>query len=279
MQLKYKLLTNILFRHKYFSHQRLECLKVQPSQKAMVYLQNNGLIFKPYNDGFTLFYETSEKEEQDTLNNINLLDIQLRFYLTLTDPFFFNYTEIGKIDIASSFFYFTNITLTNLKASTPDVLHQQEFASENDIISDQDHNEEYFRNPFAVIDINISNKLLTEYKITFKEKQTYWRYILMSEHLRELHNPAILNEHIKFSGPQKAILPNKSEAIYFESDQPISLFQTQPNQFKLVENYENEISLYRSVIKHLPTPNINLISSIGIASNNMLSNISEIFIY
>lgn len=278
MHIKYEILTNILFRHKYFSHQRLECLSVQPSKSTEQLLLNNGLVFKSFKDGFALFYESFSNGDAQTKQSLQMRNITLRFYVTLSESSFFNYTEIGKMDISTTFYHFHNM-FERKDSFAPNLLHQEEFVSEADSISEEEHGEQYFRKPFALVDININNEILDEYVISFKEKQTYWRYILMSEHLKELHQPAILGEQAIFNGPIKKVLPNKSEVLSFESNKPISLNQVPLKHFKLVENYENESSLYKTVIRLLPTPNTNSISSIKDITDSKPTEYSEIFIY
>ncbi len=279
MQVKYNILTNIVFQHKYFSHQQLECLTVLPSKTTERFMLNNGMIFKSFNNGFTLLYETDknglEKNKEVLLSD----DLILRFYLFLTDANFYNYTESGFENITSSLYYFHNIIEKRKNPFSPSLLHQKEFVSESDILPLEEQEEQYFRKPFALIDIRLNNNLLSEYALSFKEKQTYWRYLLMSEHLKELQKPAILSNQIIFNGPITKKLSNKREVICFESNKPISLNQVPINHFKLVENFENETSSFRVVIKLLPTPDINNISSIEDSQEKNKIKYSEIFIY
>jgi hypothetical protein len=277
MQAEYHILSNITFRHQYFSNRKLECLSVQPAQGSRMVMQNLGLLFKPFKDGFILLYETSGNEP-DKRKMIATGDV-LRFYLTLNDSNFFNYTDTEIENLAGSVYYFHNNRTDEAKPDAPNRLHSGDIVSKEDVFSCNDMDEKFLTKPFAIIDIYMTNNMKTEYSITFKEKHTYWRYILVSEYFRNLKQPAILGEHYVFDGPFEVHLPDKREALYFVSTVSIGLSQEAVTRFKLVENYENGSSAYK-IIKHfLPVPGITSVSSFGTIDAKDKNCYSEMYIY
>jgi len=278
VQNEYNILTNITFRHRYFSNQKLECLSVHPSQGAEKTMLNEGLMFKPFIDGFVLLYETSfdqPRARKDALKNGE----PLRFYVTLKDSNFFNYTEGGMENLAGSVYAFRNNRANEDALVLADQLHREEFVSKEDVVLCKDLDEQFFSKPFALLDVYLTENLKTEYTITFKEKQTYWRYILVSDHLKCLKQPAILGDQETFKGPFEMRLPDKRNVLYFVSEKPISLSQATLKHFKLVENYENELLAQRVVKRLLPVPDTSTISAFGNANPNDKNYYSEIYIY
>ena len=279
MQVEYDILTNISFRHEYFSSTRLECLTVRTNKSTEDLMLNRGLLFKPFKDGFALLYETLQNGEQR--NKATLLEgaLTLRFYVTLTDPNFFNYTDANMQHVAASVYYFHNNKATRPESFSANLLHQEEFISEADEVSYEDFGERSFTKPFALIDLNLNEALQAEYSLHFKEKKTYWRYVLVGDHLKDLQQPAILGEQEVFDGPDKLLLPDKREALSFVSSTPISLKQRPEKQFKLVENYEAGATSHKVIIRSLPVPDITRISSLGnLGEKNKKNMYSEIFI-
>lgn len=273
MEVEYDILTHVVFRHNYFSGLKLECISVHPGQDTALQMLNIGLLFKSYKDGFALIYEKSRDGQERGKKELLDGSVKLRFNIMLTDSNFFNYTEGGMDSLADSVYYFHNANAGSEKTMK---LHKDEFVSQADIYPSENLNGKIHSKPFAFVELRLDENLANEYTITFREKQTYWRYLLLSEHLKSLQNPAILGEQVVFSGPEKLLLPDQKEALCFESTAPISLSQVPAKHFMLVENYENQTSAYRVVMRLLPSPNINNISS---AKKNEKNMYSEIFIY
>jgi hypothetical protein len=278
LQVEYDILTNVLYRHRYFSNQRLECLAVRPALSAETYLLNNGLILKSFKDGFALLYETSNNGQRHDKSEILDNTITLRFYLTLNDNSFYNYTD-GQIDnLTETVYYFHNLNENEESMFAANRLHHDEFVSQSDVSFLASLGEITNNKTFAVIDIRLKEELPVEYFIYFKEIQTYWRYVLVSDYLQNLHQPAILGEKEFFDGPNKIELPNKQDALCFISSEPISHIQIPLNRFKLVENYTKESSSYRVVKRMLPSPDPSSISNIG-GIREIDKKYSDIFIY
>lgn len=235
------------------------------------------MLFKAGNDGFTLLYETSSNGTKRSRQEILDGETSLRFHVTLTDSNFFNYTETGIETITETVFYFHNIGGDKNERSSTANLHEKDFVSKADVRSCEEIGERFFTKPFAVIDLCLLKDLSSQMYIYFREKQTYWRYILAGDYLQTLQKPAVISDVNTFKGPQKLVLPDKKEALAFVSEAPIGLNQIPGKTFKLVENYEPEMKTYRIVKRMLPTPDISSISLLD--KEDKTKQYSEIFIY
>jgi hypothetical protein len=74
-------------------------------------------------------------------------------------------------------------------------------------------------------------------------------------------------------------LPNKSEAIVFESEKPIGIFQKTKKVFQLVENFDKATLKGKIVLRALPVPDIKVISSLNKEESKKDIEFSEIMIY
>ncbi len=104
----------------------------------------------------------------------------------------------------------------------------------------------------------LSKKAEVLYEVKYEAIKTQWQYFIITRGKSAITNMSISsNYHIKFEGPIKVELPNKSQALKFTSGSTlIPLNATQPNQFNLVnsnkDNEEENSNNY--LIKGLPSP-------------------------
>ncbi len=276
MNIEYDILTTVSFKHRYFSDLKFSGLQVVPDNDSTHTMINHGLVFKSSRDGFRIFFDSGDGKQKAEVINSN---ITLRFVLTLTDPLFYNYTSDFTKNLASGICYFHNIPGKRQEASSDFALHTGDFVSEKDVMNVTDFDKDYFTKPFGVIDLAITEALLDEYSISFHEKETYWRYVLVSDHLKHLTDPAVVYETELFDGPKKIALPDKREAVTFESTSPIGIFQLPKKIFKLVENYDAATLKYKVVLNTLPLPDVNTLSVLPREKGKETFNYSEIFIY
>ncbi len=277
MTVSVDILFTVYFKHAYFSDGNLNRLETILHKNSLTAMRNYGLFFKPFKNGFRVLYETSragKPRERATLLNEGL---SLRFVLQLSDSSFYNYTALKADNIKERLFYFRN-----RPENDNGFLHAGAFASESELVTPDTTGEEFFTKPFAVVDMALTPALGEEFVIAFDKKASYWQYIVVSEHLKNLASPAILNinDQAVFSTPEKIALPNKSEALLFTSLNPIDLKETPAELFRLVENYESGTGRHKVIKKALPVPDVRAVSS-GSGKNNGGSKIpySEIFIY
>ncbi len=274
MIFEYSILTTVYFKHYYFTNNKLPHLVASPSTTCAAIMNNNKMLFKPFKDGFHILYESKvEKhinDKKELLNNNQVL----RFTIQLADEYFYNYTSDFATDITEYLFYFNNQPNTN-----GNTLHQDEFVSNKDMITPAQLGGSFFTKPFAVVDIWLNETLQSEYSIVFKEKISFWRYLVVSNHIKDLKSLAILDgENNVFKPATNLVLPNGVAAICLESIQAYSLQQIQQNSFKLVEDFTSNTAKYKVVIKTLPTPNIKTISNTIHKTNTNKNFYSEIFI-
>jgi hypothetical protein len=277
MKYAFETLVSVSFYHDYFSDETFGGLAVEPSNQTSRVLLNNGLLLKPFNGGFRILYDTnfagSTRGKEEVLKGT----IRCRFILKLNDKEYYNYTEPAEGDINKTLYYFNNLSKDNtLKKS----LHTDKYVSSEDLYPLDKFDEKYFVKPFGILDLTLSAGLQDSYSITFKAKETYWRYIFVGESLQSLNNPAIIDNAGSefFDGPEKLPVRGK-EAMAFRSKNPISFTRNTQKVFQLVDNYDAESGRYKVVMRALPSANPNHITLIDSDKNNQHLIYSEILIH
>eukprot|EP01133_Synstelium_polycarpum_P010503 gene10503-12225_t len=119
---------------------------------------------------------------------------------------FFNYTAVLNMNVQQSVFYFSN------RIVGKQALHRQELVSDKDVYA---YPLTFFREdgmvkPFGKIVLKIAPGLLDVYLIRFEAMATYWRYILVSDYLKAIKNPVVLDQQTQviFKGPNPIELPS-----------------------------------------------------------------------
>ncbi len=127
-----------------------------------------------------------------------------------------------------------------------------------------------WQKPFAVLEFHFSKRVresarpikddLTvkplEYTLDFNRRAVYWKYYIMSDHLRDLDGLAIANgkSGIHFIGPQKEQVLGKHESETFFSDKPLDFTEERTYKFQLHKNFDEKKGGGKTVIKALPNP-------------------------
>ena len=277
MRYAYKVLLNVSFNHTYFSNKLFAGLAFTPSSSTQLLFLNYGLFFKTYPGGFRIVFDTnfngSTRNREDLISDI----LECKFNASLTDTSFYNYTEIEGTDISKKILHFYNAAAGEVKLR--DSVHSGEFVSASDLKLINEFAEPYFVKPFAVLDLRLAPGLPENYTISFKAKETIWRYVLMSEDLQSLNNPAILDSTgtEPFEGPELLKFSGTS-GLAFKSKQAISFTEISTQNFQLVENYDSETGRYKVVMRALPKANPEMITLIKNENTLENNNYSEIFI-
>jgi hypothetical protein len=278
MRYAFETLVSVSFNHSYFSNQKFGGLTLEPSELTSRVLQNHGLMIKQFEGGFHILFDKHFAGGTRDKAAVLKEDILCQFALRLNDKGFYNYTEPVEGDINTSIFYFHNTfkNSPNLKKS----LHSDKYAGSQDLVPLESFEEKYFVKPFAKLDLQLSEGLEETYSITFKAKETYWRYILVSDALKSLNSPAIIDSvsSESFDGPETLPVRGK-DTLAFRSKKPISFNQVAKNVFQLVDNYDAESGRYKVVMRALPSADPNNITLIESNTNNRTLNYSEIFIH
>lgn len=278
MKYSFEKLVTVAFNHSYFSNGVFGGLSIEPTDATSRQLLNNGLLLKMFNGGFHILYDVhfagTERTREDVLKEPVMCD----FVIRLTDNSFYNYTEPVDGDINTSIYFFHNTAADgkSLKKS----LHRDKYVNAKDLLPLTELTERFFVRPFGKLELELSAALQENYTVTFKAKETYWRYILVSDDLTQLNSPAILdsvNSEL-FEGPETLPVRGK-DTLAFRSKNPISFSQNPVHTFQLVDNYDPETGRYKVVMRALPTADPGHISRIDLNSNIRNLNYSEIFIH
>lgn len=271
-------LLTVSFAHDYFGGDGYAAFSVSPTQETVNDLLRLGLIYKSQPGGFRIVFDAhfqgSPRSREEVLKNAN----ELVFNLLNNDPDFLVYT--GHVaeggDISKSIFSFTNRAGSGFRAS----LHETERVGVHDLVKLSDHPEKFFSKPFGQIRIALHEQLETGFVIRFGAQSTHWRYLLVSDYLKELVSPAVINKDTgeAFIGPEQVSLPGKGEAIAFYSENPVMLTAKPNKSFQLVEHYEAGTGRFRVVKGVLPNPIAGAISNLPRGAASMKLNFSEILL-
>ena len=278
MRYAFDILLQVQFTHSYFVDGVFNGLDVNIDTVTKKAFDNLGLLYKPFKGGFYILYDKTFAKADRTREDVLNEKIIFNFTLELKDPLFYNYTAGLPQQINQSIYYFRNTLKTTAGVANP--LHAGQFVGEKDVVNLSDKKHHFFKKPFAKLSILVHPALETQHYIGFEARQTYWRYILMSDYLQHLNNPAIIDskDNNVFSEQFDIDLPDAKKARGFVSTDKLTLSQRPPSFFRLVENYENGTPAYREVIRALPFPDVKYISRIPITDTNPV-NYSDIFIH
>lgn len=118
-----------------------------------------------------------------------------------------------------------------------------------------------WKKPFAIVEIfprellkQFSEKGKVDYAFNFKNRQTIWKYFLVSPVYQNFKNLSITNKRKEqiFNSPQNQFINNNTEALVFESKSKIPLAEHSGENFQLIEDYASGSGKMKLVIKDLP---------------------------
>ena len=284
MRYAFDILTQVHFNHAYFTDNVFNGLNVTVTDATKRLLDNVGLMYKPFKGGFYILYDKNFCNAARTRDEVLRDNLLFEFTLTLTDPLFYNYTANVPQQIDKAVYYFSNHADATL--AEPVALHKGQYASVQDVVKLDDNRKHFFNKPFAKLDILARANLALNYYIGFEARQTYWRYILMSDYLQHLNSPAILDDKDSnlFGNALQIDLPDSRKVPGFISNNKLTLSQRYNTRLRLVEKPQSGISNNRDVIDYLPAPDVQYISRLPGSNNDAAKdpnpiNYSDIFIY
>jgi hypothetical protein len=263
-----KPLVQVQFRHGYFSSRLCTVLLVTPSDTARRTMTDHGLWWKANPGGFTLLYDTLHAGAPRTRDAVLNDRIVLRWLIRLQDPYFYNYTAApAAIPSREILYFFNQPGAPRLYAGNIPCGH--------------------FGKPFAILGLRLRPWTENNYHIEFQPQSATWRYILVSPHLQQLNNPAVINSvtRERFKGPSGIQLIDGRPALSFVSPAPISCSQRPAATCMLVENFDPATGRHKVIMPVLPVPDPRIISrSAATTTNNETAagppdNFSEILIY
>jgi hypothetical protein len=285
MSLKYEILTTVTFRHTYFNNNSYAGFTIVPDASTLHHLRRLSILFKPTPNGCNLLFEVDSNHPR-TREEVLKEAVTFGFSIHNNDPDFVNYTEGLPGNIEKAVLFFRNNTAETAVISDNGLLHENPFFSVKDILQNKSpdknniHDKEFFSKPFAWMEIRLHKGLEKSLQVNFKGKETLWRYIINSEHLQELAEPAVIHKDTKeaFKGPVWIVLPDGKKRMAFESNKLIPLCSKPEKVFQLVENFQPGSAKYKVVLGMLPNPNVKLISLIRSEDITQENKFSEIFI-
>lgn len=277
MASSFHILTGVTITHGYFPNEIPGGFSFTPDDATRHLLLRLGLVFRSTNNKASVFYDAQFAGSPRTREDVLVNEETLVFNLSNSDSSFFNYTgNIETGNISKSLFLFSNLASGG---ATGEALTKNEFVSAEDIIPVDQMEEAFFSKPFGQLRIKLHKDLATSLQIKFQAKSTYWRYILTSDHLKTLVNPAVVHKETKqaFIGPEHFVLPDQRDAVVFRSATPVQMTALPNKSFQLLENYEPASGRGRVIIGIMPNPSNSTISHLPEVGVEKL-NYSEIFL-
>ncbi|MES2328697.1 MAG: hypothetical protein V4539_03775 [Bacteroidota bacterium] len=274
-------LLTVGFVHDYFGGDGYAAFTISPSADTQNDLLRMGFIFKVQHAGFRIVFDTQFQGSPRNRAEALKTPIELIFNLNNNDPNFLIYTggvaESGSGDISKSLFCFTNRTVgSDIFRHT---LQEKDTVSGSEMIPLAEYPEKFFSKPFGQVRIILHEGMEQSFQICFGAKSTHWRYLLVSDYLKQLVSPAVINRETgeAFIGPESIALPGNGEALAFYSVSPVMLTAKPNKSFQLVENYEVDTGRFRVVKGMLPNPTAGAISNLPGGETGKL-NFSEILL-
>lgn len=124
--------------------------------------------------------------------------------------------------------------------------------------------------PFSIIEIHFDKKVdeshrpvknngkiePMNYVIGFNSRSVFWKYYIMSAHLRDLEGLVIANgkADIEFVGPNKEQVLGRLESESFISNKALPFSEQRKYRFQLHKNFDKKRGAGKIVMKSLPNP-------------------------
>ena len=278
MNSRFDMLFSVLFQHNFFSDARLHFLHATPSAETHVKFLKNGLIYRRVPQGFHVLYDACHAGKERSRDEVLSPEITLHFILANEDPYFLNYTSGFASGFHDRFFFFSNRRTPSRQRKG--LLHNKEFVSADDLMEVKEWEEPFFKKPFGIIQITLDNRLDAVNTIRFDTCATYWRYIIVSDYLKELESLAVIHKETKeaFKGPTAITLPDSKTALMFVSTQAIPLREKPDKSYQLIQYNDASKQKYKIIKTMLPSPQHTSISRGYNSAARGKNNFSEIFI-
>jgi hypothetical protein len=263
MKIAYDILCTISFKHAYFSRQGNCLFDIVPAAKSAAEMRQLGLTYKLQQDGFALLYDCYHAGKTRLKPDILGLSTNLQFFIINKDPLLLTYTS-GLEDYKPGS---SVLSFTIDQHREDNRLHTKKYVSKDDLCTYTEAGiiPDFRQVPFGVISLPLNKVTSSLYYISFGARATYWRYVLASDYVMNLQQPAILDKdnEVVFTGPFPLTLPDKKEAVAFVSDKQINMNEQPGKNFRLIENYNPENGKYKIIVQRLPYPDKSHLSAIG----------------
>lgn len=260
MNIRYEILTEVQFEHEYFNG-IFSVFKVMPNAFSRRVLANFGLEFREYDGRFFIYFDVFHGGTERSRADLLCKDLHLAFYIKLIDQQFFNYTSPFEMELGKEVFYFSNSKVDR------EFLHHERWVSNQDLYpySVRFLDTSDLIKPFGILVLKVAKGLRLTYGVRFEAMATYWRYILVSDYLKAIPNPIVIDKETQqvFSGPETITLPSGATSICFVSPEPIKLSSKAVNRYQLLQNSADGMLKGRVVIRSLQNPNHTYLSRLS----------------
>jgi hypothetical protein len=259
MRQDYTVLFNVLWQHDFYAGAMPSLFTVKPDNETIHLMKRHQLVYKTYANNLSVLYDQSLTQSENAREALLQHPLQLTFLLYCNDPYLLNYTDgLERLQVGKQLLHFYN--------NNDDLLHKATSVSQFDIVPVNLFLPALLGPvPMAIMQIRLKPGLPKDMHVRFKSLATIWRYVVVTNHLKQLAAPAVINRESKepFIGPEKLVLPDNSQAVCFRSAKPIQLAYRSTQSFQLVDNYDITTRKYKVVLQSLPVPDVKKLSVIS----------------
>jgi len=255
MYFKFEELFKVEFRHHYYGPGGLyHGIQVSPVAKTQQVILNNHCLFRPFSDGFIIAHETEAANRDQSRTAILKTGVELVFRLDLPDTSFYSYTGNLPGNITDLMFDFRNYDPADNSWRKNGRLHKDDCVGKVDM--NDSFLKDYHTKPFGQVSIKLNPDpdydFPQKFIVQFDTLSTYWQYILRSDHLQSLKDPAILDRSNQtvFEAAVELILPDGMKVLSIVSKDPVPLTSTPQRNYRLVCNFNAADNSF----KELETP-------------------------
>jgi hypothetical protein len=271
-QIGFHKIVSVKINHSYFADKTCKSIRFKPTQSTSKLMRFLGLIFKNTLDGFLIFAESFQyfSSQLLILENSKVEEL-LQFEFELEGDFYI-YTDLEAN--TNNFLTYCSDYISNTENEGIIKLLRLPKDYENAT----SHN---LNIVLASLNKIATTKITTDFEIEFVARSIQWRYIIIDKTIFCLPNLRICNSKITFTEPVEIVLNNSTKAFVFSSGEHlIPLSEAYDFYFSLVlqeTNEELQAATYKTLIKHLPRPDLNSIRMSNLNGKHLF--VSDMYIH
>jgi|GEM_PF-971551 len=267
MNFQFEILFTISLRHAYFEDGVFRACNAVATADTREIMKRYGMGYKVLPGKIQVFYDTRFAGSNRSRASLLKEGLVLGFELQVTDAHFLAYTSLPYYQPSVTAMYFSNTDFDNADSPYGTLLHAGEAVTVANIVcpvANPGKPQPISPVPHGIIDMALTETLEEQFCIAFTPGTAYWQYILLSDHLKELHNPSVIHKDTReaFKGPARVMMPDGKEGIAFISGEAMVYSQKPSKFFQLVEEYDAQQDKGKVVIPMLPNPDVKHITGI-----------------
>jgi hypothetical protein len=250
----FKKILEIKLTHEYFETSVSRAITMHFDSNTEALSRQFDMRLHHSGDGTYRLFANSESSTEAFLRRIKTETSSdyFEFYLHISDPNFYNFTQI-PIHINPYYNYASDVIENTIEGNT--------------VLLSPNSNNERANGEFASIKIyfkDILDNAVVEhlFLIAFKARATYWRYYIINSSQINLSHPKIKgNPEVSFNSPQHVTVENGQHALEFTTRKALKLSEAPNYKFSLFNgsletNPSGEDSVTSDLIfSGLPSPN------------------------